>query len=70
MRHVACTGGKGKVCRVLVGKREGRCRLRWEDKISPLIPELIVWFLNVCCVIKAVLCFGLYLSLALEHHVA
>jgi hypothetical protein len=50
MRCIPCTGEKGKVCRVLVGKHEGRCRHRWEDEISPLIPELIAWFLNVGCI--------------------
>jgi len=55
VRHIACIAEKGNACRVLVGKHVKRCRRRWEDKINPLMPELIAWFLNVGCIIKVVL---------------
>jgi hypothetical protein len=62
--------GEGNACRVLVCKHVKRCRHRWEDKINPSMPKLISLFLNVGCIIKAVLGCWLYLSLAFEHRVA
>ena len=45
--HVACTGERGGVCRVLVGKPErkrllGRPRHRWEDNIKIDLQE-VAW---------------------------
>jgi len=46
--HVACTGERRGVYRVLVGKPEGkrpirRPRCRWEDNIKMDIQEVVIW---------------------------
>ena len=44
--HVARLGERGGVCRVLVGKPEGkwplgRCKCRWEDNIKMDLQEVL-----------------------------
>jgi hypothetical protein len=55
--HVARTGERRGVCRVLVGKLEGTkplgtTRRRWEDNIKMVLQEVGVWTGSNCLRIK------------------